>query len=60
MTNQEVRHLVGSSVTVQTGAGALHGTLLSCTARSLWLDDDLEDDVMVPLDDVQRICTDAA
>jgi hypothetical protein len=60
MTNQEVRHLLGSAVTVETGGGALHGTLLSCTARTIWLVDDGEDDVMVPLDDVQHIRTDAA
>jgi hypothetical protein len=60
MTNQEVRHMVGSSVTVETGGGALHGRLLSCTARSIWLVDDGEDDVMVPLDEVQTIRTDAA
>lgn len=60
MSNREVRHLVGSTVTVETGHGAVHGTLLSCTAHSLWLVDDGEDDVMVPLDDVRTVVQDAA
>ena len=60
MSNRDVRHLLGSSVTVETGHGAVHGTLLSCTASSLWLVDDTEDDVMVPLDDVTDVRRDAA
>ena len=47
MSNRDVRHLLGSTVTVETGRGAVHGTLLSCTSSSLWLVDDTEDDVMV-------------
>ena len=60
MSNREVRHLLGSTVTVETGHGVVHGTLLSCTSTSLWLVDDGEDDVMVPLDDVQDVRRDAA
>lgn len=60
MSNREVRHLLGTTVTVETGHGAVHGTLLSCTASSLWLVDDGEDDVMVPLDEVQDVRCDAA
>ena len=60
MSSHELRHLVGATVTVQTDHGALHGTLLSCTARSLWLVDDGEDDVVVPIEDVLTIHRDAA
>jgi hypothetical protein len=60
MSNREVRHLLGATVTVETGHGVVHGTLLSCTSTSLWLVDDGEDDVMVPLDDVQEVRQDAA
>ena len=60
MSNREVRHLLGSIVTVETGHGAFHGTLLSATATSLWLVDDGEDDVMLPLDDVHDVRRDAA
>ena len=55
MSSGELRHLVGSVVTVHTGHGDLHGTLLSCTTRSLWLVDDREDDVVVPIDEVVTI-----
>jgi hypothetical protein len=44
----EVRSLLGIEVDVETSAGIYHGTLLSCTAKSLWLVDG-EDDLMVPL-----------
>lgn len=60
MSSTELRHLVGATVTVHTGHGDLHGTLLSCTARSLWLVDDTEDDVVVPIEDVLTIDRDAA
>jgi hypothetical protein len=60
MSNREVRHLLGTTVTVETEHGVVHGTLLSCTATSLWLVDDREDDVMVPLDDVHEVRRDAA
>ncbi len=60
MSNRDVRHLLGSTVTVETGTGAVHGTLLSCTATSLWMVDDGEDDVMVPLADVRTVRQDAA
>lgn len=60
MSNREVRHLLGATVTVETEHGVVHGTLVSCTATSLWLVDDLEDDVMVPLDAVQDVRQDAA
>lgn len=60
MSNRDVRHLLGSTVTVETGHGAVHGTLLSCTATSLWMVDDGEDDVMVPLADVRTVRQDAA
>jgi hypothetical protein len=60
MSNREVRHLLGATVTVETGHGVVHGTLLSCTSTSLWLVDDGEDDVMVPLVDVQEVRQDAA
>jgi len=60
MSSQELRHLVGATVIVRTDRGELHGTLLSCTARSLWLVDDTEDDVVVPIEDVVTIHRDAA
>ncbi len=60
MSSTELRHLVGATVTVHTGQGDLHGTLLSCTARSLWLVDDGEDDIVVPIEDVVTIDRDAA
>ena len=60
MSNRDVRHLLGATVTVETGHGDVHGTLLSCTATSLWLVDDGEDDVMVPLEDVRTVRQDAA
>jgi hypothetical protein len=60
VSNREVRHLLGSTVTVETDQGNLHGTLLSCTSNSLWLVDDREDDVLVPLEDVQDVRQDAA
>lgn len=60
MSNRDVRHLLGATVTVETGHGVVHGTLLSCTATSLWLVDDGEDDVMVPLEDVHDVRRDAA
>ena len=60
MSNRDVRNLLGATVTVETGHGAVHGTLLSCTASSLWLVDDREDDVMVPLDEVREVQRDAA
>lgn len=55
MSNRDVRHLLGATVTVETGRGAVHGTLLSCTSSSLWLVDDDEDDVLLPLDDVRTV-----
>ena len=55
MSSTELRHLVGSIVTVHTGHGDLHGTLLSCTTKSLWLVDDGEDDVVVPIDEVVTV-----
>lgn len=60
MSSQELRHLVGTTVTVHTGNGDLHGTLLSCTNRSLWLVDDGEDDVVVLIDDIVTVHCDAA
>ena len=60
MSNRDVRHLLGATVTVETGHGAVHGTLLSCTSTSLWLVDDGQDDVMVPLTDVHDVRRDAA
>lgn len=60
MSQRDVRALLGSTVTVETGHGAVHGTLLSCSATSLWLVDDGEDDVMVPLEDVMDVKRDAA
>jgi hypothetical protein len=60
MSSTELRHLVGTTVTVHTGHGDIHGTLLSCTARSLWLVDDGESDVVVALDDIVTVDRDAA
>lgn len=60
MSTRDVRDLLGATVTVETGHGAVHGTLLSCSSSSLWLVDDGEDDVMVPLDDVRDVRRDAA
>ena len=50
----EVRLLLGSEVDVDTPGGILHGTLLSCSTRSLWLVSG-EDDFMVPLDKVDAV-----
>ena len=33
----ELRLLIGNEVAAQTLAGAIEGTLLSCTSRSAWL-----------------------
>lgn len=60
MTSNVLRPLVGSSITVETDAGLVHGTLLSCTARSLWLIDDGELDVVLTLDHVVSVACDAA
>ena len=60
MSSQELRHLVGAMVTVHTDHGDVHGTLLSCTSRSLWLVDDGEDDIVVALEDVVTVHRDAA
>ena len=60
MSSQELRHYLGTTVTVETGHGDVHGTLLSCTTRSLWLVDDGQDDVMVPLGDVRSVRRGAA
>jgi len=59
MLTTEVRSFVGFEVDVETAAGVVHGTLLSCTQRSLWLVDG-EDDLMVPLDVVESVHTPAA
>jgi hypothetical protein len=50
-----VRTLVGSRVDVETAAGVLHGTLLSCTTQSLWLVDGQDDDLMVPISSVHSV-----
>ncbi|MEO7555890.1 MAG: hypothetical protein ABIV94_04715 [Acidimicrobiales bacterium] len=50
----EVRTLLGSEVDVETTEGTLHGTLLSCTPRSLWLVAN-ESDLMVPLECVESV-----
>src|SRR4029079_2506697 len=50
----EVRQLLGTEVDVDTPAGILHGTLLSCSTRSLWLVSG-ENDFMVPLDKVDAV-----
>jgi hypothetical protein len=60
MSSQELRHLLGATVIVRTERGDLHGTLLSCTTRSLWLVDDGEDDVVVAIEDVVSVLHDAA
>lgn len=60
MGKSELRDLVGSTVTVVTDGTDLHGTLVSCTNRSLWLVDDGEHDVVVPLEEVRGVTRDAA
>ena len=60
MSQREVRHLLGATVTVETGHGDVHGTLLSCTTTSLWVVDDAESDVVVQLADVREVRRDAA
>jgi len=50
----QVRRLLGTEVDVETSAGVLHGMLVSCTTRSLWLVAG-EDDLMVPLDRVDSV-----
>ncbi|HEV3227016.1 MAG TPA: hypothetical protein VGZ52_09280 [Acidimicrobiales bacterium] len=50
----EVRTLVGTEVDVETAAGVVHGTLLSCTTQSLWLVAG-EDDLMVPTSSVRSV-----
>jgi hypothetical protein len=54
MLSTEVRTLVGSEVDVETAAGIVHGTLLSCTTQSLWLVAG-EDDLMVPIASVRSV-----
>lgn len=50
----DLRLLVGAEVMAETAAGALVGTLLSCTARSAWI---VVDDVdhVVALSHLRRI-----
>jgi hypothetical protein len=60
MSQREVRHLLGATVTVETDHGEVHGTLLSCTTTSIWVVDDAESDVVVPLADVTDVRRDAA
>jgi hypothetical protein len=60
MSQREVRHLLGATVTVHTCDGEVHGTLLSCTTASLWVVDDAESDVVVALADVRDVRRDAA
>lgn len=60
MSRHDLRHLVGTTVTVHTGSGDIHGTVLSCTAHSLWLVDDGEGDVMVAIAEVVDVDRDAA
>jgi hypothetical protein len=60
MSRTEVKPLVGGMVTVVTDRCDLHGTLLSCTTKSLWLVDDGESDVVVALEDVVTVVRDAA
>lgn len=61
MSQREVRHLLGATVTVETGThGEVHGTLLSCTTTSIWVVDDAESDVVVQLSDVTDVRRDAA
>ncbi len=52
--------MLGSTVTVVTDRCDLHGTLLSCTTSSIWLVDDGESDVVVPMEDVRTVVLDAA
>ena len=59
MLTTEVRSLVGFEVDVETAAGVVHGTLLSCTQSSLWLVDG-EHDLMVPLAVVESVHPPAA
>jgi hypothetical protein len=59
MLTTEVRSLVGFEVDVETAAGVVHGTLLSCTQSSLWLVDG-EVDLMVPLEVVEAVHPPAA
>jgi hypothetical protein len=50
MSLQDLRPLVGARVAAETAAGAIEGTLLSCTSRSAWIvvDDDLDQVVPLP------------
>lgn len=50
----EVRTLVGTEVDVETAAGVVHGVLLSCTAKSLWLVAG-DDDLMLPIGSVHSV-----
>jgi hypothetical protein len=50
----EARPLLGSEVEVETGSAVVHGMLLSCTIRSLWLVAG-ELDVMVDAADVRSV-----
>jgi hypothetical protein len=52
----DVRTLVGYEVAVETTTGVVRGTLLSCTARSLWIVAG-EDDFVVPMTRVQSVHT---
>ncbi len=45
----ELRTLVGTRVAAETMAGAIEGTLLSCTTRSAWIvSDDVDHVVALP------------
>lgn len=60
MSRTELKSLMGTTATVVTDGRDLHGTLLSCTNQSLWLVDDGEADVVVPLDQIRTVVRDAA
>ncbi|MEQ1788259.1 MAG: hypothetical protein ABL966_14500 [Acidimicrobiales bacterium] len=49
MSLHDLRPLVGARVAAETAAGAIEGTLLSCTSRSAWIVvDDLDHVVPLP------------
>lgn len=60
MRPNELRKLVGVIVTIRTLECEIHGRILSCTLESVWLIDDREVDVIVPLADVRSVVPEAA
>lgn len=60
MQPNELRKLLGVVVTIRTEKCEIHGVVLSCTLESVWLVDDGEHDVILPLGEVKEVVREAA